>query len=344
MNQELTSAEIETLEELIEDGTEDLLSGEIDINDVDVDINDSEAQTFFGSDYPTASSSEAKNRAFMAMALKDLSEAERSIVLRTAMDTDIKGDDPLFIFLIATGKIELLLHQKPAEIAAQFDKQYQEWQKDWQRRLKYSHALFKEHSKTLSRYIKATQETLEIASEAALEAHSNKISDAANTVIKKAALTKISHDAVAITKAAFYISLAISIGVVLGLAIPQIWKKPTPELDPKGLRQLTLEEAKALEWAMSSLGKSARENPSLIQWATSTQGQYARELMGWNQVLLTKKGGKFLCEKDAQKLGLVLRLSGRETKTGFCTLWVRSPRERQYLEYVYRVWGVGCGV
>ncbi len=198
--------------------------------------------------------------------------------------------------------------------------------------MKYSHALFKEHAKTLQNYINQTQETLEIASEAALEAHSDKITDAANLVIKKAAFTKIGHDAVAITKAAFYIFLSISLGTALGLAIPHIWKSPPPELDPKGARQLTLEEAKALEWAMSEVGMSARKNPELVQWANSTQGQYAFELMGWNQVLLTKRGGKLLCEKDAQKLGVVLRLEGRETKTGFCTLWVRSPSERRYLE------------
>ncbi|AFZ38079.1 hypothetical protein Sta7437_4621 (plasmid) [Stanieria cyanosphaera PCC 7437] len=325
MNRELTPREIETLAELAEEGTEDLLSNEIT-------VNNSESKTFYGSDYPTARSTEAKNRAFMATALKDLSDREREIVLRTAMETDIKGDDPLFIFLIATGKIELLLHQKPAEIAAHFDKQYRAWRKDWQRRLKYSHALFKEHAKTLQNYINQTQETLEIASEAALEAHSDKITDAANIVIKKAALTKIGHDAVALTKAAFYIFLSVSLGTALGLAIPHIWKTSSPELDPKGARQLTLEEAKALEWAMSDVGKSARNNPELVQWATSTQGQYARELMGWNQVLLTKRGGKFLCEKDAQKLGVVLRLEGRETKTGFCTLWVRFPSERRYLE------------
>ncbi len=326
MSQELTPTEIETLAEYAEDGTEDLLSDDI------AAALDSSSQTFYGSDYPTAISTEAKNRAFMATALKDLSDREREIVLRTAMETDIKGDDPLFIFLIATGKIELLLHQKPAEIAAHFDKQYRAWRKDWQRRLKYSHALFKEHSKTLQSYIKDTQETLEIASAAALDAHSDKITDAANIVIKKAAFTKISHDAIALTKAAFYIFLSVSLGTALGLAIPHIWQTPPPELDPKGARQLTLEEAKALEWAMSDVGKSARNNPSLVQWATSTQGQYARELMGWNQVLLTKRGGKFLCEKDAQKLGVVLRLEGRETKTGFCTLWVRSPSERRYLE------------
>ncbi len=325
MSQELTPTEIETLAECAEDGTEDLLSDEVDAEDVD-------RKTFYGSDYPTARSTEAKNRAFMATALKDLSDREREIVMRTAMETDIKGDDPLFIFLIATGKIELLLHQKPAEIAAHFDKQYQEWRKDWQRRLKYSHALFKEHAKTLQSYIKDTQETLEIASAAALDAHSDKITDAANIVIKKAAFTKISHDAIALTKAAFYIFLSVSLGTALGLVIPHIWQTPPPELDPKGARQLTLEEAKALEWAMSDVGKSARNNPSLVQWATSTQGQYARELMGWNQVLLTKQGSKFLCERDAQKLGVVLRLEGRETKTGFCTLWVRSPSERRYLE------------
>ena len=324
MSQELTPREIETLAELAEDGRE-ILSDEVDAEDV-------ERQTFYGSDYPTARSTEAKNRAFMATALENMSDREREIVLRTAMETDIKGDDPLFIFLIATGKIELLLHQKPVEIAAHFDKQYQEWRKDWQRRLKYSHALFLEHSKTLQNYIKDTQETLEIASIAALEAHSDKITDAANTVIKKAAFTKISHDAIALTKAAFYIFLSVSLGMALGLVIPHIWQTPAPELDPKGARQLTLEEAKALEWAMSDAGKSARNNPSLVQWATSTQGQYARELMGWNQVLLTKQGSKFLCERDAQKLGVVLRLEGRETKTGFCTLWVRSPSERRYLE------------
>ena len=134
MNQELTPTEIETLAEYAEDGTEDLPSDDI------AAALDSNSQTFYGSDYSTARSTEAKNRAFMATALKDMSAREREIVLRTAMETDIKGDDPLFIFLIATGKIELLLHQKPAEIAAHFDKQYQEWQKDWQRRLKYSHA------------------------------------------------------------------------------------------------------------------------------------------------------------------------------------------------------------
>ena len=324
MSQELTPLEIETLAELAEDGTE-LLSDEIA-------ISNSESKTFYGSDYPTARSTEAKNRAFMATALKDMSDRERAIILRTAMETDIKGDDPLFIFLIATGKIELLLHQKPAEIAAHFDKQYQAWRKDWQRRLKYSHALFLEHSKTLQGFINQTQETLEIASAAALEAHSDKITDAANIVIKKAAFTKIGHDAIALSLAAFYIFLSISLGTALGLAIPHIWKRQPPELDPKGARQLTLEEAKALEWAMSEVGISARNNPSLVQWATSTQGQYASELMGWNQVLLTKRGGKFLCERDAQKLGVVLRLEGRETKTGFCTLWVRSPSERRYLE------------
>ena len=326
MSQELTPSEIETLAELAEEGTEDLLSDELPTQ------LESNSQTFYGSDYPTAKSTEAKNRAFMAQALQGMSDRERSIVLRTAMETDIKGDDPLFIFLIATGKIELLLQQKPAEIAAHFDKQYQEWQQDWQKRLKYSHALFKEHAKTLQGYIRETQETLEIASEAALEAHSDKISDAANIVIKRAAFTKISHDAIALTKAAFYIFLSISVGTVLGLAIPQIWKIPQPELDPQGARQLTLEEAKALEWAMSDVGKSARENPELVQWVTSSQGQYAKELMEWNQVLLTKQGGKLLCEKDAQKLGVVLRLEGRETKTGFCTLWVRSPERRKYLE------------
>ena len=70
--------------------------------------------------------------------------------------------------------------------------------------------------------------------------------------------------------------------MVLGLAIPMFHKPPPPALDPKGVRQLTLEEAKALEWAMSDVGRSARENPELVRWATGPGGQYAKELMEWN--------------------------------------------------------------
>ena len=64
MSQELTPAEIETLAECAEDGREDLLADEVDVEDID-------RKTFYGSDYPTARSTEAKNRAFMATALKN---------------------------------------------------------------------------------------------------------------------------------------------------------------------------------------------------------------------------------------------------------------------------------
>ena len=63
MSQELTPAEIETLAECAEDGTEDLLAD-------DIATDDSDGQTFYGSDYPTARSTEAKNRAFMATSFR----------------------------------------------------------------------------------------------------------------------------------------------------------------------------------------------------------------------------------------------------------------------------------
>lgn len=323
MSQQLTSSELETIAELIENSIEDLPT-----DDLSTQL-ESKNETFYGSNYPTAQSTESKNRAFMSQALEGMSTQDREIMLRTAMETDVKGDDPLFIFLIAMGKIELLLHKKPVEIGAHFDRHYQEWKKDWQKRLKYSNALFTEHSKVLRNHIKDTQEAMELTSQAALEAHGDKIGEAVNSLVKQAAFTKISHDATALTKAAFYVFLSILLGLGFGLLISRTWKTP---LDPIGARQLTLEEAKALEWGMSEVGKSARQNSELVQWVTSSQGKYAKELMEWNQVLLTKQGGKLLCEKDAEKLGVVLRLEGREAKTGFCTLWVRSPEKRKYLE------------
>lgn len=323
----LTTAEIEALTELTSDESDGQFWQEASTG-----ARNTSQKTFFGSDFPTALSTEAKNRAFLAQVLQDKTEQEREIIMRIAMQTDIRGDDPLFIILLATGQLELLLHKKPAEIEALFGDWYEKWSREWRKRLKYSNALFREHAKSLRNYIQETQDALEASSQAALDAHGYKIADAANKLVKRAALTKVSHDAVAITKAALYVFLATSIGVALGLAIPLFWKPPQPQLDPAGARQLTLEEAKALSWAMSDVGKSAQKHPDLVQWATSQQGQYARELMQWNQVLLSKRGSKFLCEKDAEKLGLTLRLEGRETKSGFCTLWVRSPRERRYLE------------
>ena len=323
INQRLTTSEIDALYEAINNDLEDSWSDDLPTQ------SESYSETFYGSNYPTAESTEAKNQAFMAQALEGMTQEEREIVLRTAMETDIRGDDPLFILLIALGKIELLLHRKPVEIGAHFDRHYQEWKKDWKKRLKYSNALFTEQSKALKGHISDTKEAMELTSKAALEAHGDTIVEAVNSLVKRAAFTKVSHDATALTKAAFYIFLSVLLGVGFGLLIPQVWKA---ELDPIGARQLTLEQAKALEWAMSDIGKSARNNPELVEWGTSSQGQYAKELMEWNQVLLTKQGGKLLCEKDAQKLGVVLRLEGREAKRGFCTLWVRSPEKRKYLE------------
>ncbi len=76
MSQELTPSERETLAELAEDGIEDLLSDELPTQ------LESNSQTFYGSDYPTAKSTEAKNRAFMAQALQGMSDREREIVLK----------------------------------------------------------------------------------------------------------------------------------------------------------------------------------------------------------------------------------------------------------------------
>ncbi len=187
MNQHLTSSELETIAELIENSIENL-----PLEDSSIQF-ESNSQTFYGSNYPTANSTESKNRAFMAQALEGMSKTDREIVLRTAMETDIKGDDPLFILLIAMGKIELLLYKKPVEIGAHFDRHYQEWKKDWQKRLKYSNVLFKEQSKVLRNHIKNTKEAMELTSQATLEAHSDIISEAVNSLVKKAAFTKVSR-------------------------------------------------------------------------------------------------------------------------------------------------------
>jgi hypothetical protein len=106
---------------------------------------------------------------------------------------------------------------------------------------------------------------------------------------------------------------------------------PPPELDPKGPRQLTLEQAVALEWGLSKEGQFARLNADTIQWATSNEGKYARQFMSWNQALLSEKGGKKLCETESDRLGVTLTVEGKPAQKGFCTLWMRAPQEGEFV-------------
>jgi hypothetical protein len=92
------------------------------------------------------------------------------------------------------------------------------------------------------------------------------------------------------------------------------WYQSTRTLDPTGPRQLTLEQAEAL------------------QWAASAEGKFARSFMSWNQDLLSRdRTGQLACANEVKRLGVTLEmLPDRKATAGFCTLWVQPPNQREF--------------
>ena len=97
----------------------------------------------------------------------------------------------------------------------------------------------------------------------------------------------------------------VTTGAGLGWASTQLTK---PELAPGSPRQLTLEEAETLRWSKTD------------------QGRLARNLIRWNDELLTGLD----CTKDVDRLGVTLKVQGKPSTFGYCTLWVVPPRERKF--------------
>ncbi len=236
------------------------------------------------------------NESLIREVLEDKSPEYRSAVLRVAYQAGVEKDDPLFAVLLATGQLELLLEKKPEEIRALF----QEWQ-----------TILRQEREEARVYLDEVQATLERESRAAINVQKRRIAESVKHLIRHAAYEKVAHDLPALIRAGCILFLALGLGTVMGLAIPKF--APEPILDPAGKRHLTLEEAQALQWAMSS------------------DGRFAQLFMDWNQSLLTGGRQRF-CEQDVTQLGVTLELEGRKATGGFCTLWIRPPAERNFVE------------
>lgn len=270
--------------------------------------------------FPTSASSRRLNESLLAQVLRGRSLEDQSKILRHAYRAGVEKNDPLFSVLLSTGEIENLLVEQPEQIRQEFDDCTQEFRGQ----LQQATALFTAERNRLRALLRDSQRTFEQQSQAALDVQNQNISDSVTHLVRKAAFNKVAHDAWALVCAGSVLLGAVAVGVGLGLAVPKFIPKP---LDPTGPRQLSLEEAQALEWGMSEAGRWAQQHPDQLQWLRSEQGRYAQQLMQWNQALLSNE----ICQRDIEELGVTLQLEGRLAKSGFCTLWVEPPHKRQFV-------------
>ncbi|NEO46363.1 MAG: hypothetical protein F6K55_20425 [Moorea sp. SIO4A3] len=104
---------------------------------------------------------------------------------------------------------------------------------------------------------------------------------------------------------AVVLSLLCGLGAGWGLS-----ELSQPKLDPNGSRQLTLDEASTLNWAISK------------------EGKLARNITKWNAGYLDN----LQCQKDAIEAGIRLNFGGKKATSGYCLLWVAPPSQRKYID------------
>lgn len=210
-------------------------------------------------------------------------------VVEVLTQYNLNSDDPAFILMAATGRLQALLEEKPKDMNALFE----QWRDEVYRQVADYREGLKEYERT------------------ALEAQKTAIAHTVHTLIRKTAIDQFIHQLSATSTiiAGTLLLAAAVIGGGLGWFYAQAQQAQVTQ-DTSGKRQLTLDEANALKWA------------------TSGEGKFARNLMEWNRDLLNRNWqGRLECEEQAKKLGVMLKLGEKKVRSGFCTLWVR-PSER----------------
>lgn len=189
----------------------------------------------------------------------------------------IDENDALFLLLLSNSSVQVLLEQAPNGFRQTFE-----------------HA----HQKVL--------DSIEQYEQAARRGIERQVSESVKELMQKASASKAQVTAKSLIVAGAIAVGLISFGLLGGWGYSQ-WRQAQVEMAPGEARQLTLEEAEALRWAISS------------------EGQYARQLLHWNEDLL---GGE--CQQQVDELGVTIQMGTRKAKSGFCLLWTHPPSEREF--------------
>ena len=218
------------------------------------------------------------------LAIRGKDDAFKARVWEIVVQTGIDPDDPAFLMLVATGRLEVLLEDSPQEMETMFDQ--------WQTQL---------------------YDRLQTYEKVAIKGHQKAIAQTVSALIRRTEFERAIHSVPSLIAAGLLLMVTAGLGGFLGIA-GLSWYQASRPLDPAGPRQLTLDQAKALDWA------------------TSTEGLFARNLMHWNQDLLSRdRNGQLVCANEVKRLGVTLEmLPNRKATAGFCTLWVQPPNQREF--------------
>ena len=189
----------------------------------------------------------------------------------------LNPNDPIFVILGALGNLEFLIEQAPAALQQQFT----EWRDD------IGKLQTQEHKQAISAYKKDI---------------SNAVNQLLNITDKRS-----SRSVRSLIPASAILLATFCFGMFTGITVPPwVQGKLGGGYSNANHSQLTHNQVDALNWAMSS------------------EGKYARQIMKWNKGYLGDN-----CEEEVQKLGVKLTYGTQERSNGFCVVWVKPPAQRK---------------
>ena len=210
--------------------------------------------------YPRQQQQETRQRrrtlqdTLLSLALDGQDERFKNKVYELVVELKLDPDDPLFLMLVATGRLELMLEEHPGELSTLFDQ--------WEERV-YGQ---------LQNY----QQGLEQYERTAVKAQQKAIAESVQSLIRKTTFDKLVHtfSAASTVIAGTLLLVAVGVGGALGIAWSQA-QQAQIVYAPGQPRQLTLEEANALHWAMGADGRFAKHAAGVESRFTQRAGQDA---------------------------------------------------------------------
>jgi hypothetical protein len=172
-------------------------------------------------------------KSLLDIALEGQSEEYRRKVLELAFKGKIEPTDPVFLILLATGRLEVLIQgsPKPEDFELAFDR--------WVGRI----------NKTLASYERV-----------AVEKQEEQIAEAVNSLVRQTELRRVATSARSLVVAAGILLTTLGIGALMGW-MGLLWSQGG--FAPGEPVHLTQEQAEALRWATSGEGKFAQ---NLMKW------------------------------------------------------------------------------
>ncbi|MBD2093282.1 hypothetical protein H6F67_25895 [Microcoleus sp. FACHB-1515] len=225
------------------------------------------------------------------MVMRDRDATFKEKVWEIVVQTGVDPEEPAFLLMVATGRLEALLEDRPKELEALFDA--------WEERL---HDQYQERIDQCDRIAKA-----------AVKVQEKEISVAVNNLVRRTAIEQVmrSFNAASVTGGILLLLLSIALGSGVTYSLMR-WQQNLVKYTP-GTHQLTQADVDALKWA------------------NSNQGRLAQQIMQWNQRGLTRSpSGRLACEQQAAQLKVTFEVNGKPATSGFCPLWVRPPNERKF--------------